>query len=131
MNFLKSMFVSVYMTAAMVAAVYAGWMLWLSQDYLTWGGVLLVTAPFVLVISALMLFRRIARTSAHFASLIVLGVVGVVLSHMGYAQGGSIFGPVLAVSGFVAFLAYVYWYSVFGRGESHRLAIGNVLPEFE
>ncbi len=87
MNFLKSLFVSVYMTAAMMAAVYAGWMLWLSQDYLTWGGVLLVTAPFVLVIGALMLFRRIARTSAHFASLIILGVVGVMLSHTGYARG--------------------------------------------
>ena len=131
MNFLKSLFVSVYMTAAMVAAVYAGRMLWLSQDYLTWGGVLLVTAPFVLVIGVLMLFRRIARTSAHFASLIVLGVVGVILSHTGYARGGSIVGPVLAVAGFVAFLAYVYWYSVFGRSESHRLTVGNVLPDFE
>jgi peroxiredoxin len=119
------------MTAAMVAAVYAGRMLWLSQDYLTWGGVLLVTAPFVLVIGVLMLFRRIARTSAHFASLIVLGAIGVILSHAGYARGGSIVGPVLAVAGFVAFLAYVYWYSVFGRSESHRLAVGNVLPEFE
>ena len=119
------------MTAAMVAAAYAGWMLWQSQDYLTWGGVLLVTAPFVLVIGVLMLFRRIARTSAHFASLIVLGVVGVVLAHWGYALGGSIVGPALAAAGFVAFLAYVYWYSIFGRGESSRLAVGHALPEFE
>jgi peroxiredoxin len=131
MNFLKSLFVSVYMTAAMVSAVYAGWKLWLGESLLTWGGVLLVTAPFVVVIGVLMIFRRIARTSANFVSLIILGVVGVVLSHTGYAQGGSIAGPIFAVTGFVSFLAYVYWYSVFGRGESAKLFVGNMLPEFE
>lgn len=131
MNLLKSVFVSVYMTAAMLAAVYAGRMLWLSQDYLTWGGVLLVTAPFVLVIGVLMLFRRIARTSANFPVLTGLGIVGVALSSFGFVQGGSAYGPILAVPGLVALLVYVYWYSVFGRTASDKLTVGNALPEFE
>jgi len=49
MNALKSLYVTLYMVATMSIAVLAVQMLLATQDYLTWGGVLLVYAPFVLV----------------------------------------------------------------------------------
>ena len=131
MNLLKSFFVSLYMMAAMVVTVFAVRELLSSHDYITWGGVLLVTAPFVMVISWLMMFRSIARTSAHFPILIVLGVGGTALAGWGYLQGGSPVAPVLAVAGLISFLIYDYWYSGFGDRHSSRLEVGQQLPEFE
>jgi len=131
MNLLKSVFVSAYLMAAMATTVFAALSLWNSHDFVTWSGVILVTAPFVLVISWLMLFRNVARTSAHFPSLIWLGLAGVVLASWGYVQGGSPNAPVLALAGWVGFLIYVYWYSSFNRHASNQLGFGKMLPEFE
>ncbi len=131
MNISKSVFVSLYMMAAMVITVFAARSLWSSHDYITWGGVLLVTAPFVMVIGWLMVFRNIARTSAHLPSLIVLGVAGTVLASWGYVQGGSPAAPILALAGWIGFLVYVYWYSSFNRRASGQLSVGRMLPEFE
>ena len=89
MNALKSLYVTLYMVATMSIAVLAVQMLLATQDYLTWGGVLLVYAPFVLVISSLMIFRNVPRTSARFPVLIVMGLIGVIASLRGYSLGGS------------------------------------------
>ena len=131
MNLLKSLFVSLYMMAAMAVTVFAVRELLSSHDYITWGGVLLVTAPFMMVISWLMMFRSVARTSARLPILIVLGVAGVALSGWGYLQGGSPVAPVLAVAGLISFLVYDYWYSGFGDRHSGQLEPGQQLPEFE
>ena len=128
---LKSLFVSAYMMAAMVVIVFALKSLLVSGDVITWGGVLLVYAPFMMVISWLMVFRSIARTSSRFPVLIVLGTLGVIAAVWGYLQGGSIVAPVLAVAGLISFLVYDYWYSSFGRGHSDHLTVGQMLPGFE
>ena len=128
---LKSLFVSAYMVAAMVVIVFAVKSLLGGGDVTTWGGVLLVYAPFMLVISWMMLFRSIARTSSRFPVLIVLGALGVIAAVWGYAQGGSVVAPVLAVVGLISFLVYDYWYSSFGRGHSDQLTVGQMLPGFE
>ena len=73
MNILKSLFISTYMMAAMGITMVAGWSLWNTGEYLAWGGVLLVTAPFMMVISWIMMSKAIARTSAHFPVLNALG----------------------------------------------------------
>lgn len=131
MNIAKSMFVSAYLTAAMVITVFAARSLWITHDIITWVGVILVTAPFVLLISWLMIFRNVARTSAHLPSLIALGVVGMALSSWGYVQGGSPQAPVLALAGWLGFLVYAYWYSSFDRKASSQLGVGKMLPKFE
>ena len=131
MNILKSVFVSLYMMAAMAITAFAVRSLLTTNDYITWGGVILASAPFLLVLSWLMILRSTARTSARLPSIIVLGAVGVVAASWGYAQGGSPVAPVLALASLVAYLAYAYWYSSFGRGASSQLAIGNTLPGFE
>jgi peroxiredoxin len=131
MNMLKSLFVSAYMMAAMVIIVFAVKSLLAGGDAITWGGVILVYAPFMLVISWLMVFKSVARTSSRFPILIVLGTLGVIASVWGYLQGGSLVAPVLAVAGLVSFLVYDYWYSSFGRGHSDQLTVGQMLPRFE
>ena len=131
MNLLKSIFVTSYMVAAIWASVYAAGGLIGSGDFLSWGGALLVYAPFVLVLSWLTLFRNVARTSAHFPVLIALGAIGLIVSVVGYLQGGNQAAPVLAGAGLVAFVAYAYWYSGFGPRHSHALVVGNMLPAFE
>jgi len=73
---MKPVFVSLYMVAAVAITVIAVQSLWLTHDYLSWGGVLLVTAPFVVIIGRLMIFRNTARTSARFPMLIVLRPAG-------------------------------------------------------
>ena len=131
MNLLKSIFVTSYMVAAIWASVYAARGLIGSGDFLSWGGALLVYAPFVLVLSWLTLFRNVARTSAHFPVLIALGAIGLIVSVVGYLQGGNQAAPVLAGAGLVAFVAYAYWYSGFGPRHSRALVVGNMLPAFE
>ena len=117
--------------AATAITVFAIRSLSMSNDYITWGGVVLASAPFVLVISWLMIFRSTARTSARLPALIVLGAVGVLAATWGYARGGSPVAPVLALAGWLAYLFYAYWYSSFNRRASRQLEIGNMLPEFE
>ena len=76
MNFLKSAFIMMYMMLLMGIAGYAGWMLPQAGQPLAWFGVLLTTAPFLLVLSWIMMLRNVARTSAHFPSLIAAGAAG-------------------------------------------------------
>ena len=127
----KSVFVSLYMTAAVVITVIAGQSLWITHDYLSWGGVLLVTTPFVIIIGQLMMFQNIARTSARFPALIVLGTAGVLLASWGYTRGGSPEAPLLAIAAWAGFMLYSYWYSSFNRQPSGQLQIGSTLPHFE
>ena len=131
MNMLKSLFVSAYMMAAMIILVFAVKSLLAGADVIAWGGVILVYAPFMMVLSWLMLFRRMARTSSRLPMLIVLGALGVIVATWGYLEGGSSVAPVLATVGFVAFLVYDYWYSSFGRSHSGQLTVGQMLPAFE
>jgi peroxiredoxin len=131
MNILKSFFVSTYMLVAMLIAVVAARSLWLTGDYLSWGGVLLVSAPFMLFISWIMLFRATARTSAQLPVLMGLATVGLAMACGGYWQGASINAPLLALLGWVGFMVYVYWYSSFGHRSARSLEAGQKLPAFE
>ena len=127
----KSIFVSMYMMVAMLITVFATISLINSGDYISWGGVILTTAPFILVISRLMLFKSTARTSARFPLLTVLAVAGVIVAAWGYAEGGSPLAPLLALGGLAGFLVYAYWYSSFSERASRQLQPGQSLPEFE
>ena len=131
MNILKSMFVSTYMMAAMAIMVIAGWSLWQTGDYVTWGGVLLVTAPFMLLLSWIMVIKNIARTSPHFPLLTALATVGLGMACWGYFQGASVNAPILALVGWIGFIVYVYWYSSFGDRSSDSLKTGQQLPAFD
>ncbi len=128
---MKSVFVSLYMIAVVSIAVIAGRSFWITHDYLTWGGVLLVTVPFVIILGWLMMFQNVARTSARFPTVIVLGTAGVVLASWGYIRGGSPEAPLLAIAAWIGFMLYAYWYSSFDRQPSRQLEIGSALPNFD
>jgi len=132
MNLLKSIYVSTYMTIAMVFMGYALWSLVQTRDVASWGGVLLVTAPFMIVLNWILLTRSVARTSAHFPFLNLLGIAGVALSGWSYfGNNGSATALLLAVAGWLGFVAYSYWYSVFNRKQSKQIQVGRQLPEFQ
>lgn len=132
MNLLKSIYISNYMMLAMALAGYSGWMIYQGADPIGWGGVMLTSGPIVMVISWLMMFRNMARTSAHFPILNLLATVGVGLSGWAwYSHGGGALTLSLAVIGWVGFVMYAYWFSSFGgRKPSARLKVGSLLPAF-
>ena len=132
MNLLKSIYVSTYMMVAMFIMGYAIWSLVQTGNYVSWGGVLLATAPFMIVLTWIMATKSVARTSAHFPLLNILGMAGVALSAWGYfANGAGTTALMLAIVGWLGFIVYSYWYSVFGRKESEQLQAGRKLPEFQ
>lgn len=131
MNLLKSIYVSSYMMLAAVITVFAANQLIVTGDVMSWGGVLLVYAPFLAVLARIMTLRNTPRTSARFPILIMLGVVGVLTSAWGYLNGGSVTALLLAAGGLVAFLIYDYWYSSFGGRHHSILDAGHPLPDFE
>lgn len=131
MNLLKSLYVSTYMMLATVITVFAVYQLIVTGNIVSWGGVLLVYAPFLVVLAWIMTLRNTPRTSARFPILITLGVVGVLTSAWGYLNGDSVTAPLLAAGGLVAFLIYDYWYSSFGGRNHSSLVAGQPLPDFE
>jgi peroxiredoxin len=131
MNLLKSIFVMAYMVLAVQSTVIAVDRLLSTRDLMSWGGVLLVFVPFLAVLTWLLILKRTPRTSRRFPVLIGLGIAGVILSAMGYLNGGSSTAPVLAMAGFGAFLVYDYWYSSFNDRKSDQLEPGQLLPSFE
>lgn len=132
MNLLKSMFISGYMMAIMAIAGYAGWMLYQGENQLAWGGAMLTVAPILMVISFVMMFRNVARTSAHFPVLNLFGAIGVALSMWAwYAHETSILALAVASVSWLGFLLYAYWFSTFGgRQLSMKLVVGTKLPHF-
>lgn len=132
MNLLKSIFISSYMMAIMAIAGFASWMLYQGENPMAWSGVLLTVAPILMVISYVMMLKNVARTSAHFPLINLLGAAGVALAiWVWLQQGADLIAPVLAVTAWVGFLLYAYWFSTFGdRQPSMKLMVGSKLPHF-
>lgn len=132
MNLLKSIFISCYLMAIIGITGYAGWMLYQGTDRLAWIGVILTVAPILSVITVLMTFKNVARTSAHFPVINILGAAGVALSlWVWQQQGASAIAPALALAAWVDFLLYAYWFSTFGsRRSSMKLIVGAKVPYF-
>jgi peroxiredoxin len=130
MNFLKSAFVMTYMTLLISLTGYAGWMLTQTAQPLAWIGVMLTAAPFLITLGWIMVMS-IARTSAHFPSLIAAGAAGLALAAWSWrVQGADPLAPLLAAVGWAGFLIYAFWYSSFGRTPSAKIKAGAQLPDF-
>lgn len=132
MNLLKSIFVSSYMMAIIGIAGYAGWMIFQGANLLAWGGVMLTVAPILLVISRAMLFRNLARTSAHLPLINLLGAFGLAMAIYGWAVTRAVgVSVLLAAIGWTTFLLYSYWFSTYAhRQPSKMLSAGAKLPQF-
>jgi peroxiredoxin len=132
MNLLKSIFIGSYMMLIMGVTGYAGWMLYQGHNPMAWSGAFLSAGPMMLVISWLMMFKSVARTSAHLPLPNILGAIGVVLAGWAwFYQDASIGAPALATASWIGFLLYAYWFSTFGRRQSRaRFIVGGKLPYF-
>jgi len=132
MNLLKSIFISHYMTLVMAITGYAGWMLYQGENPIAWSGAMLTAGPLLTVITRLMLFKNVARTSAHFPFINFLAAIGVGLAFWAwYGQNAGVTAPSLALLGWFGFLLYAYWFSTYGgRQPSAKLRIGSTLPAF-
>lgn len=132
MNLLKSIFISIFMMSAMAGAGYSMWMLLDGGSSGAWGGALLATGPFVVVISWIMLSKQVARTSEHLSTLGVLGACGSLLAIWdSLAHNNTLVAPLIAIFGCIGFMAYSYWYSKFNRTPSLVLRVGKQLPSFK
>ena len=132
MNQLKSIFISLYMMVIMAVAIFAGWQLYQGGNALAWSGTLLTVAPILMVISYVMMFKNVARTSAHFPLINLLGLAGSTLSvYVWVSTGTEGLAALLSVAAWMDFLLYAYWFSTFGnRQPSMKLIVGNKLPHF-
>jgi peroxiredoxin len=130
MNMLKSIYVMAYITAAIAMSVFAIKALMGGEDVLAWLGVLLANAPFIVVLSAIMAFKPVARTSPHFPTFIGLGLLGIIFAAQAWVNlDGPVLALQLAAAGWIAFLLYSFWYSTFGN-RSSEIEVGKPLPDF-
>ncbi len=131
MNIFKSIFISGFMMLSMVIVGLGSWEIFQGESVTGWVGVILTSAPFIMLISWLMATKTVARTSAHFPLVNIAGAVGVGLAGFSWLQREVDYtAPILALFGWVGFLLYVYWYSKLDRKLSSKLQIGKELPSF-
>ena len=127
---LKSVFLSFFIlfavsTAAFVVSGLSGFSNYGST------GVLLTVIPFLLMLGYFFFFRP-ARTQANLLPLIVSSLAGVSIVLSGLMLTQDSWQPLLmAVTGLLGNLAYIFWYSRFGRDKSLVLEEGKLLPDFE
>jgi len=138
MNKIKSLFIGMFPMIAMAIIGYGIYQLSTVGTSYIWIGAILTTLPIMLFFSRVMMFKDMARTSAHFPLLTVFAVAGLTLSVYGYKQDIELQGvtessQIAMVSsgvGFLLFIFYNFWYSTLGRGENKILQVGQEIPEF-
>ncbi len=126
---LKSIFIGIYITAAVGGLVTAVVMMSRAGAVTAWLGTALACAGPVLFFAGAYVLPR-ARTSPNLHGVLAAGGLGTVLS---VALGGSVASPatlLAAAVGILGTLLYVYWYSRFGDGGEAVLQVGAQLPAF-
>ena len=130
-NKLKRWFITPWITLAFVGLIHSLAMLATQGLELAWLGAALgagaVCGTFLWFVVAGM-----ARTSPDLPTMTWGAAAGMILALAGVIGGGDPLALFYAgVVYFFGSLAYVYWYSRFGRGTSRRLKVGDKLPDFE
>ncbi len=132
MRWLKSVYISAFVTFLVLASLHAVIHLVRSQLAWPWLGAALAVLPIV------GFFARIywvptARTAAHLPLLTATTLLGAAVAVVaGFRQGGltseAVLQSLLVAAGW---LAYLFWYSRFSRRDRSRLEVGAALPAFE
>ena len=101
------------------------------DERVAWMGAAIAALPFPVFVG-LLIKRPRPRTSENLPLLLFICAIGVMLPLWEQFIEGTSGWPasVTALSAGVLFLAYVFWYSPFGRFESPQLMVGGKLPEF-
>jgi peroxiredoxin len=124
---LKSLYVSAYITGALVGCALAVVMTIRGGLPSPWLGTALACAA-PLAFFATVYALPIARTSPNLHSVLAAGILGTVVS---LARGGALAAPTVlaAAVGVVGTLVYVHWYSRFGASANVVLREGATLPD--
>lgn len=101
------------------------------HDRLAWLGAVVSSLPLPLLMVWLWI-RPVERTSENLPSLLLVLATGLMIAAWeefieGVDAGGAVAAAILNAG---IMLAYVFWYSRFGRTESGQLAVGARLPNF-
>lgn len=124
---------------AMGVSGYAIYQLTTTGMNLIWLGVILINLPIMLFISRVMIFKDMARTSAHFPLLTLVAVIGIALAVFEFLQLSNANAKInkvdqlalaLASAGFIFYFLYNFWYSSLNRSEHPLLQTGKQLPVF-
>ena len=137
MNKLKSIFIGVYLMLAMAISTIGIYQIINSGFSLIWLGAALINLPITLFIGRIMIFKNVARTSAHFPMLSLITVIGLILVfndlyRIGFNSLSSSEQTALYLSiiSFTMFLLYNFWYSKLVRVTNYKLQINEQLPSF-
>jgi peroxiredoxin len=130
--FIKSLFIGSYPVIAL--GLFA--LPFLDQNSATWLVCIALVAaiPFPLFLGRLFLYPT-ARTSENLNELFIIPGVSLLLSVIGILVFGLeasnyFYSLIVIVIALIGNLAYVFWYSRFGRKDNSILKVGNKLPEF-
>ncbi len=127
---LKSVFVTSFLTWQTVIFLHSAWLLLTHGPRLAALGSALASGAMLGFLVVVGLSGR-PRTSPNLPWVIAISAAGLALSLMGVRSAGSGLPLIYALVAFASTLAYVFWYSRFGRTESALLAVGRTLPDFE
>ncbi|GAB4136589.1 MAG: hypothetical protein Tsb0016_00990 [Sphingomonadales bacterium] len=128
-NWLKSVFVILYMLATLALAGFGIWKIAGGGDPLAWSGLLLTVVPY-LILMGLLMGRKMPRTSANLPWLGIAAVAGTVLAAWAVmARGAEPLALWLTVAGMLGLMLYVHWYSRLPKRKM-RLEPGSRLPAF-
>ncbi|MDO9235389.1 MAG: redoxin domain-containing protein [Aquabacterium sp.] len=126
---IKSLFISLYITAMSLALAQAAWMLHADPRLLPWWAVVIAIAPGLLFFAKLFLAPT-ARTAAVMWSVFGFNALGTLLL---WVSGSLAVWPWVHVLGlgWGGNALYQFWYSRFGRQPSPTLTVGKKLPTLQ
>jgi len=128
MNLLKSLFIFAS-PAWLIFIVVLGVLKWLdSTSMLLSLGLVLSAIPLLLFLFYILVFKKLARTTRHLFIVSVSSFVGLVL--VMFDNTKQTIDILLALSGFIITLLYIYWYSNNARNFDNELKNKNTLPKF-
>ena len=129
---LKSIYVMVYIMGANAIAAWSVYQLYAGGVGFGWAGVLLAYLPGAMFFNYITVTQSLPRTTANLpviSFLILSGVALTIIAWVQDPQAGSL-PLVLGVTGLLAWLLYLFWYSRYGGRDGTQLQPGNPLPEF-
>ena len=133
MSGLRAIFIGLYPAFLLAVSFYAALMLYeKAAGSLAWWGVFLTTAPFMVFLLRISIFKDLARTSRRLPIIQGLAVVGFFLAFFSVLVIGEpdLLALTLAAAGLVLFVFYNFWYSELKPRQSTALQKGTRLPGF-
>lgn len=143
MNKIKSFFIGLFPMIAMGVMVYGIYYQISSGLDLIWLGAILITMPVMLFLGRVMIFKDMARTSAHFPLITSIAFLGLAISIYGYVDSlqnlstaglENTFNTVsinISIISFIFYMLYNFWYSSLDRCFNPMLQLGEKLPKFD